>query len=83
MWFEDGDETGKVRPMRVKPGDVVEFSPRGQVEFELMGEPYVMIWEQSIMGVDPDKSQSAALLFSKSAGFDREGNFMSGAETAI
>jgi co-chaperonin GroES (HSP10) len=82
MWFEDGDETGKVRPMRVKPGDIVEFSPRGQVEFELMGEPYVMIWEQSIYGTTND-SQSEAMLFQQSAGFDRDGNFMSGKETSL
>ena len=81
-YFEDGEETGKVRPMRVKVGDVVEFSPRGQIEFELMGEKYVMIWEQAIYGTTND-SQHEAMLFQQSAGYDRDGNFMSGRETAI
>src|SRR5208282_5904679 len=26
LWFEDGDETGQIIPMTVRPGDVVEFS---------------------------------------------------------
>lgn len=33
LYFEDGGETGKILPMRVKVGDVVEFSARN---FELV-----------------------------------------------
>jgi co-chaperonin GroES (HSP10) len=80
MWFEDGEETGKIRPMRVKVGQVVEFSPREQFEFTMDGEKYVMLWENAIYGVDPEGSQSKALLWQQSAGYDRHGNFMSGAE---
>lgn len=77
--FEDGDETGQIRPMRVKVGDVVEFSFRGGIDFELDGEALLMIWEQSIYGVTND-SKSEAMLWQQSAGYDRHGNFLSGAE---
>jgi co-chaperonin GroES (HSP10) len=79
-WFEDGGETGKFTPMDVKVGDVVEFSPRQQTEFEFEGEQYVMVWRKSCYGIDPTASQSSAMLWQQSAGFDRKGNFMSGAE---
>jgi hypothetical protein len=79
LYFEDGDETGKIRPVRVKVGDVVEFSPRNQIEFEHDGEQYVMIWDQAIYGTTND-SQSAALLWQQSAGHDRQGNYLSGRE---
>ena len=46
-WFEDGQETGLIRPMRVKVGDCVEFGWRSGTEFELDGETYLMIPEQS------------------------------------
>lgn len=46
-WFEDGSETGKVRPMRVKVGDVVEFGWRAGTEFSLGGQKLLMIPEQS------------------------------------
>lgn len=82
LWFEDGDETGKIAPMHVKVGDYVEFSPRQSVPFEIDGERYVMIKEGAIYGTATD-SQSDALLFQQSAGFDREGNFMSGREAAF
>lgn len=77
IWFEDGDETGKIRPMRVKVGDVVEFSPRNQIEWERDGEKLVWIWEQAIYGTTND-SQSEALLWQTVAGTDRRGNYLSG-----
>lgn len=46
-WFEDGSETGVIRPMRVKVGDVVEFGWRTGVEFEYEGETLLVIPEQS------------------------------------
>jgi co-chaperonin GroES (HSP10) len=79
IWFEDGAETGKVEPMKVQVGDYVEFSPRQQFEFEFNGEKLVMIWQNSIYSITDD-SPSQALLFQQSAGYDREGNFMSGKE---
>lgn len=79
LWFEDGDETGKIRPMRVKPGDCVEFSFRAGTEFELDGEKLLMMGEQSIMGKSND-SKYEAMLWQQSAGYDRHGNFLSGAE---
>jgi hypothetical protein len=90
LYFEDGDELGRLRPMRVSVGDVIEFSPRnGFVIFEhdvlQAGLPNVgdllMIWEQAIMTVDPEESLSDALMWQQPAGYDRHGNFMSGAES--
>ena len=84
LWFEDGEETGQVRPMRVKVGDVVEFShtvgSRTGKAFELDGEELLMMGEQSIIGKTND-SRAEALLWSQSAGFDRHGRFMSGTES--
>lgn len=79
IWFEDGDETGKIRPMRVKVGDVVEFSPRNQIEWDFNGEKLVWIWEQAIYGTTND-SQSEALLFQTVAGHDRHGNWLPGTD---
>jgi co-chaperonin GroES (HSP10) len=79
-WFEDGAENGKFTPMDVKVGDVVEFSPRGVVEFDFEGKSYLMVWRRSCYGIDPTASKSNALLWQQSAGYDRNGNFMSGAE---
>lgn len=77
IWFEDGDETGKIRPMRVKVGDVVEFSPRNQIEWEHEGESLVWIWEQAVYGTS-NESRSEALLWQAVAGTDRRGNYLSG-----
>jgi co-chaperonin GroES (HSP10) len=67
VWVEDGEETGKVRPMRVKVGDVVDYSFRGIFEFRYLGEEYVMVPEQSIYGVDPNGSKHEAVLEPRSA----------------
>lgn len=79
IYFEDGDETGKIRPMRVQVGDVVEFSPRNQIEDEIDGEKLVWIWEQAIYGTSND-SRSDALLWQTVAGTDRHGNFLPGTD---
>ena len=79
QYFEDGAETGIVKPMKVKVGDVVEFSFRNDFEFKFGGETYLMIWQNAIYGTSND-SQHEALLWQQSAGYDRNGNFMSGAE---
>lgn len=84
--FEDGPETGVIRPMQVKPGDVVEFSFRnGEViNFDRLGfwdvGELLMTWQESIYSIDPEESLSAAQLWQQSAGYDRNGNFLSGAE---
>lgn len=50
-WFEDGQETGSIRPLRVKVGDVVEFGWRAGTEFTLAGQKLLMIPEQSCYGL--------------------------------
>lgn len=79
IWFEDGEETGKIRPMRVQVGDVVEFSPRNQIEWDHNGEKLVWIWEQAIYGTT-NESRSEALLWQTVAGHDRHGNYLPGTE---
>lgn len=86
LWFEDGDETGAIIPMQVKPGDVVEFSFRNItiVDFDRLGFPGIgelaFIWQKAIYSVDPDESLNECLMWQQSAGYDRKGNFMSGSE---
>jgi hypothetical protein len=86
LYFEDGDETGKIIPMQVKPGDVIEFSFRGIeiIDFDRVGFPGIgplaFIWQNAIYSIDPDESLNECLLWQQSAGYDRNGNWMSGAE---
>lgn len=86
LYFEDGAETGHISPMRVKVGDVVEFSPRNLtvVDFDRLGfsgiGDLVFVWQNAIMTIDPTESLHESLLWQQSAGYDRHGNFMSGAE---
>lgn len=86
LYFEDGDETGKIIPMQVKPGDVVEFGFRNItiVDFDRVGFPGIgplaFVWQKAIYSIDPDESLNECLLWQQSAGYDRNGNFMSGAE---
>jgi len=86
LWFEDGDETGAIIPMQVKPGDVIEFSFRNitLVDFDRIGFPGIghlaFIWQKAIYSVDPDESLNECLMWQQSAGYDRKGNFMSGSE---
>lgn len=93
LYFEDGPETGRILPLQVRSGDVIEFGFRNVeiVDFDRIAEFYplqlgelVFIWHESIYSIDPEediaKIASEALLFQKSAGHDRHGNFMSGAE---
>jgi hypothetical protein len=93
LLFEDGPETGRILPLQVKPGDVIEFSFRNVqiVDFDRLKDFYplqlgelVFIWHESIYSIDPEedlnKLASEALLFQQSAGHDRHGNWMSGAE---
>lgn len=67
------DGSPMVRPMSLKVGDYVEFSPRGQVEVEVDGESFVMVRESSIYWTTND-SQSSAILEQRSAGTRRDGS---------
>lgn len=86
MYFEDGEETGLILPMRVKKGDVVEFSPRNYtiVDFDRVGfqgiGDLIFVWQNAIMTIDTEESLHESLLWQQSAGYDRHGNYMSGSE---
>jgi co-chaperonin GroES (HSP10) len=80
LYFEDGEETGVVMPMKVKVGDIVEFSPRDQFEFSYGGKDYLVLKQNSIYGTSNDSADHEALLWQQSGGYDREGHFMSGKE---
>jgi hypothetical protein len=90
LYFEDGEETGLIIPMQVKPGDVVEFGFRNTtiVDFDRLGFKdignLVFVWQKAIYSIDTDEDLgrmcSEALLWQQSAGYDRNGNWMSGAE---
>ena len=69
IWFEDGEETGVIRPMRVKIGDVGEFGHRGITEVDVAGQTLLVLGEQSCYGLT-DASQAQALFGQQSAGFD-------------
>jgi hypothetical protein len=73
-FFEDGDETGEIRPMRVAPGDVVEFSFRQQTPVTIDGIEYIVIPEQSIYWKAPRDGNG--LMAQKSAGFYKQGRFL-------
>jgi co-chaperonin GroES (HSP10) len=61
QWFDDGPETGSVRPMRVKPGDIVEYGFRSTVPFTFGREELLMVPEQSIYGLGDDSRHIAVL----------------------
>ncbi len=81
IYFEDGaprvnkDGSPMVRPMRVKVGDVVEFSPRQQTTVEVDGESLVLIPEQAIYWTSDD-SQSSVILEQRSAGISKAGDLI-------
>jgi co-chaperonin GroES (HSP10) len=86
LYFEDGDETGRVTPVGIQVGQVVEFSLRNGLTFDFdrfgfqgAGE-LLVIWRNAVMSIDPNESASEASLWQRSAGYDRNGNFLSGAE---
>lgn len=60
-WFEDGQETGSIRPLRVKVGDVVEFGWRAGTEFILAGQKLLMIPEQSCYGLTTAAADSGIM----------------------
>jgi hypothetical protein len=72
--------------MQVKPGDVIEFGFRNitYVDMDKVGFPGIgdlaVVWQKAVYSVDPDESLNECLMWQQSAGYDRKGNFMSGAE---
>ncbi len=86
MLFEDGAETGAIRPLSVKVGDVVEFSLRNYtaIDFDRCECPgageLLVVWAEALMLIDPTESKSDAMLWQQSAGYDRHGKFLSGKE---
>ena len=87
LYFEDGAETGRIIPLQVKPGDVIEFGFRNitPVDFDRVGFPgigtLIFVWQAAVYSIDPDESLDEALLWQQSAGYDRAGNFMGGNES--
>lgn len=87
LFFEDGPETGEIIPMQVRPGDVIEFGFRNitLVDFDRVGFPGIgplaFVWQQAVYSIDPDESLNECLLWQESAGYDKDGNWMSGAES--
>ena len=81
LYFEDGPElkTQQKHEMPVKAGDIVEFSPRNQIEWEEAGEKLIWIRAGAIYGTSND-SKSEALLWQQPAGTDRNGNFLPGTD---
>jgi co-chaperonin GroES (HSP10) len=90
IMVEDGEETGRILPMQVKQGDLVEFSFRNTtaVDFDRVGFPGIgellFVWQSAIYFVDNEsdleKACAETLLWQQSGGYDRHGNWMSGAE---
>lgn len=78
LYFEDGGETGRLHPMYVQVGDIVEFSPRNQIEWEYEGEKFVWVRHGGIYGTSNDSKPHEALLWQASAGTDRNGNYLPG-----
>lgn len=67
-YAEVGAETGRVRPMTVVPGDILEFSQHGQTEFVVDGHTLVLSGEQSVIGYADEDSEP--VMFPAPAGFD-------------
>jgi hypothetical protein len=86
LWFEDGPETGAIIPMDIAPGEVIEFSFRNitLIDMDKVGFPGIgdlaVVWRKAVYSIDPDESLNECLMWQQSAGYDRKGNFMSGAE---
>jgi hypothetical protein len=71
FYLPDGPETGKVRPMRVSVGDVVEYSPnKHTLHFYIDGCEFVMLSEQSVYG---KATGVGGILEQRSAGWARSG----------
>lgn len=60
---------------------IFDHSADGKREhsFPEVGE-LLVVWQNAIMTIDTEESLSESMLWQQSAGYDREGNFMSGKE---
>lgn len=61
FFVEDGAETGKIRPMSVKAGDVVEYGFRDVFAFELDGVKLIRVKEDNIYGTTDARTDSGLL----------------------
>jgi co-chaperonin GroES (HSP10) len=69
FYVEDGAETGKIAPMPVKVGDIVEYGFRDCFPVFWEGERLLMIWSKNIYGTS-DKRPDSGLLEAASAAID-------------
>lgn len=69
FYVEDGEETGDVTPVPVKPGDFIEYGFRDVFEFDYEGEKLLMIWAKNIYGRS-DGDRANGFLEPKSAEID-------------
>lgn len=69
FYVEDGAETGKVSPVPVKVGEVVEHGFRDCFPVEYAGEKLLMIWSKNIYGTT-DSRTDAGILEAVSAAID-------------
>lgn len=61
FFVEDGAETGKVNPMSVQVGDIVEYGFRDVFPFTLDGESFLMIKEKNIYGTTDARADSGVM----------------------
>lgn len=61
FYVEDGEESGKIAPMSVKVGDVVEYGFRDCFPVEYGGERLLMIWSKNIYGTTSARSDEGIL----------------------
>lgn len=61
FYVEDGPETGKVAPMSVKVGDVVEYGFRDCFPVLWEGERLLMIWSKNIYGTTNARTDEGIL----------------------
>lgn len=69
FYVEDGLETGKIAPVPVKVGDVVEYGFRDCFPVFWEGEKLLMIWSKNIYGTT-DKRSDSGMLEAVSAAID-------------
>jgi co-chaperonin GroES (HSP10) len=61
FYVEDGAETGKISPVPVKIGDVVEYGFRDCFPVLWQGERLLMIWTKNIYGTSDKRADSGIL----------------------
>lgn len=61
FYVEDGPETGKIAPIPVKVGEVVEYGFRDCFPVFWEGEKLLMIWAKNIYGTSDARTDSGLL----------------------